>query len=425
VRVWSEPGWHFQTSPGNWAKNTGGSSGKLYTTPYPIDEERFLVTCKANENDPWNKRDAYSIAVIDMDGNHTPIVSVSGTSLWNPVPMKTREKPMRINALKFPAHLLPGGNPNLGLALVTDVYQGMDGVARGDVKYLRVNVVVSRPWSAHRINLWSPSLNGAQWASRLWPQVQMGIVPVYDDGSAYFAVPADRNVMLQALDSEYREIQRERTYVNYRPGEFRSCVGCHDASGKAPPEVAAVGGSVMALQQGGPSIPAPMPGEAAGTGDWAGWGVKVIYYPHDIQPILDDNCISCHSSSGGQTPYWTGEVTGFYTASYDNMKNGRYCGPLVNENNDNMTTDLTQYEPPKHFGSYASTLSDKIHNDPAHRARLTDEERYRISRWIDANYQFYGTYYGRHRGDHAAHPNFRVMPTVEEALSTEAPAWHQ
>jgi hypothetical protein len=107
------------------------------------------------------------------------------------------------------------------------------------------------------------------------------------------------------------------------------------------------------------------------------------------------------------------------------MKNGRYCGPLVNENNDNMTTDLTQYEPPKHFGSYASTLSDKIHNDPAHRARLTDEERYRISRWIDANYQFYGTYYGRHRGDHAAHPNFRVMPTVEEALSTEAPAWHQ
>ena len=135
--------------------------------------------------------------------------------------------------------------------------------------------------------------------------------------------------MLQALDSEYREIQRERTYVNYRPGEFRSCVGCHDASGKAPPEVAAVGGSVMALQQGGPSVPAPMPGEAAGTGDWAGWGVKVIYYPHDIQPILDDKCISCHSSSGGQTPYWTGEVTGFYTASYDNMKNGKYCGPLV------------------------------------------------------------------------------------------------
>ena len=45
------------------------------------------------------------------------------------------------------------------------------------------------------------------------------------DGSAYFEVPADRNLFLQALDKDFRELQRERTYVNYRPGEVRSCTG--------------------------------------------------------------------------------------------------------------------------------------------------------------------------------------------------------
>ena len=432
VHIWQEPGWNFWTGS-SWVENNEGIGGKLYTTPYPLSEKLFLVSCKYNNNDSWETRSAYGIYLIDISGNHIEIVNRPGTSCWNPYPLKPRNKPITINALKFPSFLLPNGDPNQGLALVTDIYKGMDGVARGDVKYLRVNIAVSRPWSCHRIKLWGPEAEGpkgeylssAGWVSALWPRVQLGIVPVEDDGSAYFVVPADRNIFMQALDSEYRELQRERTYINFRPGEFRSCIGCHECSGEAPTPPFGSGEAPMALQHD-PCVPAPMPGEAAGTGDWAGWGVKVLYYPYDIQPIFDAKCISCHSGgspSGGLN--LSNGVTEHYNVSYENLTEGGYCGPLIVENNDFMTIDFTEYLPPKSLGCYTSSLADWLYTDSAHRARLTDPELYKIFRWIDTNYQFYGTYYGRHHGSYEGHPNFRPMPTVEETISPEAPSWHE
>jgi hypothetical protein len=435
VRIWREPGWDFWIG-GQWVRNgqtEQGIGGRLYTTPYPIDENTFLVTCKYNESDSWDTRTAYGIYLIDTSGNHVAIYNRGSDSFWNPYPLKPRKKPMKINALKFPSFLLPNGDPNQGLALVTDVYKGMDGVARGDVKYLRINMVVSRPWSAHRINLWGflsgengSHLSSTSWVAALWVRVQLGIVPVEDDGSAYFVVPADRNIFMQALDSEYREIQRERTYINFRPGEFRSCIGCHERSGEAPTAPFGSGETPMALQND-PCIPTPMPGEAAGTGDWAGWGVKVLHYPNDIQPIFDDKCISCHSGgspSGGLN--LTGGITDHYNVSYDNLSNGSYCGLLIFENNDywQEAYDFTEYLPPYSLGCYQSALADKLYNDSPHRARVTDQELRTIFRWIDTNYQFYGTYYGRHHGDHSSNPDFRRMPTFEEAISNEPPSWH-
>ncbi|MHC4132555.1 MAG: HzsA-related protein [Planctomycetota bacterium] len=425
VHIWQEPGWNFWIGS-SWVEDTSGTSGSLYTTPYPIDEYRFLVTCKYEPSDPWDTRDAYDIYLIDgISNHHEKIVSRTGTSCWNPYPLKPRKKPMKINALKFPAHLLPNGNPNQGLALVTDVYKGMDGVARGDVKYLRINIQKSRPWSAHKINVWGGEgdvLHATSWWSALWPRVQLGIVPVEDDGSAYFVVPSDQNIFMQALDSEYRELQRERTYINFRPGEFRSCIGCHERSGEAPTPPFGSGEIPMALQNP-PVIPGPMPGEAAGTGDWAGWGVKVLHYPYDIQPIFDSKCVSCHFI-GGQEPFLTNDITEAYTVSFEELADGWYCGPLVNENNDYMDNDLTEYKQPKYFGCHNSYLAYWLYNDPDHRARLTDQELRTIFRWIDTNYSFYGTYYGRHHSDHSGDPDFRRMPTVEEALSNVAPSWH-
>ena len=437
VHIWQEPGWNFWTGS-SWVENNDGIGGKLYTTPYPLSEKLFLVSCKYNNSDSWETRDAFEIYLIDTIGNHTQLITQPGTSCWNPYPLKPRKKPMKINALKFPSFLLPNGDPNQGLALVSDVYKGMDGVARGDVKYLRVNIAVSRPWSCHRINLWGPFGEGGEflsstgWYSALWPRVQLGIVPVEDDGSAYFVVPADRNIFMQALDSEYRELQRERTYINFRPGEFRSCIGCHERSGQAPTAPFGSGETPMALQND-PCIPAPMPGESPGTGRWAGWGVKVLYYPYDIQPIFDAKCISCHDNSSPPMGLDLSpdivcvegdEASCHYNVSFQNLIEGGYCGPMINENNDYMSEDYTEYKPPKYFGCHNSFLADWLYNDSAHRARLTDEELWKIFRWIDTNYSFYGTYYGRHHGDWQGHSNFRPMPTVEEALSNVAPSWH-
>jgi hypothetical protein len=172
-----------------------------------------------------------------------------------------------------------------------------------------------------------------------------------------------------------------------------------------------------------------MPGEAAGTGDWAGWGVKVLHYPNDIQPSFDAKCISWHSggSPSGDIDL-SGGITEAYNVSFESLADGGYCGILVNENNDFMTTDWTEFKEPKYFGCHATlprlTLAHWLYNDSAHRARLTDQELRTIFRWVDTNYSFYGTYYGRHHSDHSGDPDFRRMPTVEEALSNVAPPWH-
>jgi hypothetical protein len=57
-----------------------------------------------------------------------------------------------------------------------------------------------------------------------------------------------------------------------------------------------------------------------------------------------------------------------------------------------------------------------------------------LSRWVDTNYQFYGTYYGRHHPqwlhEDPAIPtyepaDFRREPTFEEAIDFYAPPWHR
>jgi hypothetical protein len=57
-----------------------------------------------------------------------------------------------------------------------------------------------------------------------------------------------------------------------------------------------------------------------------------------------------------------------------------------------------------------------------------------LSRWVDSNYQFYGSYYGRHHW-HWVNPDpslpeydpsdFRRKASFEEAISMRAPPWHR
>jgi hypothetical protein len=198
-----------------------------------------------------------------------------------------------------------------------------------------------------------------------------GIVPVYEDGSAHFTVPTDKNIYFQVLDENYMEIQRQRTYINYRPGEKRSCIGCHEMRQLAPANK-----PNMALAYP-PSAPAAQPGDAT--------AARALHYPTDVQPVLDKHCISCHS---GDKPASDFEGT----------------EPL----------------PPRTLGSHGSKLVQKLmagHND----IKLSREEMLKITTWVDANAQYYGTWYGRRSMDYRDHPTFRRVPTFAEAVSTQDP----
>lgn len=64
---------------------------------------------------------------------------------------------------------------------------------------------------------------------------ELGTVPIGPDGSFAVEVPADVPLALQAVDAEGRSELNEMSWIYVRPGEVRSCAGCHDPRGAAPP----------------------------------------------------------------------------------------------------------------------------------------------------------------------------------------------
>ena len=285
-------------------------------------------------------------------------------------------------------------------------------------------------------------MSSSGWKAALWPRVQWGVVPVEKDGSACFEVPANRDIFFQALDANFREIQRERTYVNYKPGAVRSCTGCHGESARSTPPVLAE--TPLALQRA-PSVPQPQPCDLVKNGG-DGLPGQVIHYPTDIQPILDAKCVSCHGKKKADGKLvLTGDLTVQYSVSYQQLAAKQLAGPIIPEFTSFRQGDRGNYNgaylPPKNLGCYKSVLMDvltqRAHAKNAkddHTKMLTARELMILSRWADTNYQFYGSYYGRQHsrwakpapGKSTYRPaDFRRKPTFAEAVSKRAPQWHR
>lgn len=63
---------------------------------------------------------------------------------------------------------------------------------------------------------------------------ELGTIPLAADGSFYARVPADRALAIQAVDGEGRAVINELSWIYVRPGEQRSCVGCHSPRAGTP-----------------------------------------------------------------------------------------------------------------------------------------------------------------------------------------------
>ncbi len=433
----TEPGWHFRTGKGRYVLDRNGCSGHLYTHPWPVSRTRFLVSYKVNPADHYkNVANAYALYLLDTRGNHRLIHRDDKLSCWHATPLVAREAPPEIRPTRDPDF----ASQQKALCIVTDIYRGMEGVRTGEVRWIRINEAIPRYWATGR--RWGPSLSSSGWKAALWPRVQWGIVPVEEDGSACFEVPSGRNIFLQALDKDFREIQRERTYVNYKAGEIRACSGCHGGAG----QVARIGSmKPMALKRP-PSVPQPQPCDLVAHGG-DGLAQQVVHYPTDIQPIFDAKCVSCHDQRkdpAGKLRL-TGEPTTQYSVSYEELASKQLAGPIIPEFTSFRQGDQGNYNgaflPPKSLGCYKSVLidilTDRAHPKNArddHSRMLTPREMMILSRWVDTNYQFYGGYYGR-RHAHWVKPDpkipsydpadFRRKPTFAEAISNLAPDWHR
>jgi len=398
VDIRTEGGFHHKVD-GRWVKNP---NGPLYMDPYPLSDKFFLVS--HNPDKPWNDLRAWGLYLLDEFGNHVLIYKDPEFSCWQPMPVRARKRPHTIPSVLPEAEK----KPDEATVVMSDVYVGLEGIERGTIKYLRIMEQVPRPWGARRFwdqeNRYNGHTNLISTGPVLGLKVLWGIVPVYEDGSAHFIVPTDRNIYFQALDENFMEVQRMRTYVNFRPGERRSCIGCHELRQLAPANK-----HILALQHP-PSRPGPQPGEAA---------PRVLHYPTDVQPILDKHCIVCHSGEEAAAGLdLTGEMTTHFSRSYENI----LARGLVETTDEGSDFEGTEPLPPKTIGSHASkfiTVLLKGHQD----VKLSAEELIKLTTWVDANAQYYGSYYGRRHIRYKNNPNFRPVPTFAEAISSVPPVW--
>ncbi|MFO8014084.1 MAG: hypothetical protein R6X20_12360 [Phycisphaerae bacterium] len=402
VDVRQEPGWN-QKRGGRWVRD---EQGPLYTDPYPLSKNVLLVA--HNPDRVWHDRRACGLYVLDDLGHHVRIYEDETFSCRQPMPLRPRTTPPVIPSRTDPDLARKG----LAVCVVQDVTRGMAGVERGEVRYLRIMEQIPRPWDARRF--WDPDddfdnhTHLISDGTALGGKAMWGVVPVEEDGSAHFTVPADRNIYLQALDANYMELQRERTYVNYRPGERRGCVGCHERPFEAPDMRKARGPTPQALARP-PSHPQAQPGDERPE--------QVLHFPMYVQPVLDEFCVRCHGAEARVENLDLRDIpTQHFSRSYERLL--RYL-PTPRENADfEGTADM----PPKSMGSHRSRLIRQVRRGcPGMDTPLPEWARVRLATWVDAAGVYYGSYWGRRHIRFKAHPYFRIVPTFEQAIGTTCP----
>lgn len=162
-----------------------------------------------------------------------------------------------------------------------------------------------------------------------------------------------------------------RSFLSFQPGERRGCVGCHETRENAP-----VGGPFPSAVLSEPARPTPPP-----------WGTRPVSFLREVQPILDKHCVGCHSGTnpaagldlfGGLTS--GGPITDYgYNRAFDTIIQNRLVAwsPVQGD------ASITQ---PLEFGSHRSGLVHVLRDGACgRRAKLSDEEWYRLVAWIDAN----------------------------------------
>jgi hypothetical protein len=364
-----------------------------FKEPYPLSEKCFLVAYNPHPKD--HEPTGYGIYVLDAWGNRAELYRDPEISCFQPTPLRPRRTP---TVLPSVAEENDPAQEAIGTLFMQDVYQGMPAVQRGRVKYLRVMEAIGTSWD----DGWRSGQQGdgaglQASAVSLKCDVNIkkihGIVTVQADGSAHFRVPAAKNVFFQALDGDYMELQRMRTFVNLMPGERRSCIGCHEPRTATPPQPSA---TPMALRNPA-ETPRPQPGDT---------GPRTVHFAVDIRPILDKHCVGCHSNGEPEGDLdLTGELTKLYDRSYENLIERGLLGSL----NDGYGAANVEPEQPMTFGSHQSRLVERLRASLCGE-NLTREEFIRLVTWVDANAPYFGTHRGKKNLKWKDDPEFRPLP---------------
>ena len=104
----------------------------------------------------------------------------------------------------------------------------------------------------------------------------LGEVPVTEKGGIFFNAPVNTPISIQPLDAEGRAVQLMRSWTVGMPGEYVSCIGCHEN-----PSVTAR--PLQIVQRAPDTIKPPEGRDKPRT--WS--------FLREIQPILQRRCSGC------------------------------------------------------------------------------------------------------------------------------------
>ncbi|MCD6288055.1 MAG: SUMF1/EgtB/PvdO family nonheme iron enzyme, partial [Candidatus Hydrogenedentes bacterium] len=317
--------------------------------PYPLNDKYFLVSCQPTPNSEWG------VYLVDIFDNMLLLKEVPGYVLFEPVPFRKTQRPPvvpdKVDLDKQDANVY-----------MVDVYngRGLQGVPRGTVKKLRIyefhyaypkmgghkNVALEGGWDVHRI---------------------VGTVPVNEDGSALFTVPANTPLAVQPLDEKGRALQLMRSWFTAMPGENLSCVGCHERQNTVPPVKRTI------ASRSKPSAITPWYGPTRG-----------FSFNREVQPVLDRYCVGCHNDKSKTLDLSAKEENGWgnfppaYLALHPYV---RRPGPESNYH----------IEVPLEYHANTSELVQML--DKGHYNVKLDEEAWdRLVTWIDLNVPAHGTW---------------------------------
>ena len=178
----TEPGWHFLTKDGRYVHDPEGQQrAPLHAS---VSRQRSRVPGLLQGQSRRSLQGGCQCLCLVPDRYRGAAI------VWfTPMPSSPAGIRCRWSRGRVPPRVQPVRDPqyaasNQAVCVVANVYQGMEGVEPGEVKWLRINEALPRYWSTGR--RWDPSLSSSSWKAALWPRVQWGVVPVEKDGSAHF-----------------------------------------------------------------------------------------------------------------------------------------------------------------------------------------------------------------------------------------------
>jgi HEAT repeat protein len=188
----------------------------------PLPDGRLLATVLHRR--PSDRRSRV-LAVLDpVDNRLVQIYESSETPIHSPVFLGAQPRPPILTGTVDPE--LSGRPETTGFLYVQNVH--ITRKTDADWGRIRAIRVLRSRGVSMRSSHWDFVHQGKE-------VTELGTVPIRPDGSFAVEVPADVPLAFQAVDAEGRSELNEMSWIYVRPGEVRSCIGCHEPRQAAPP----------------------------------------------------------------------------------------------------------------------------------------------------------------------------------------------